>query len=120
MEAEIDLFQIEKRIRGRVKKQMEKSQREYYLNEQIKAIQKELGDLDEAPGEAEDLARKIEEAGMPAETFHPGAGFEQHTGPKLLSLFLSFFPHVKAPVDFGPLAHPRLPLDHADPTAEIA
>ncbi len=68
MEAEIDLFQIEKRIRGRVKKQMEKSQREYYLNEQIKAIQKELGDLDEAPGEAEDLARKIEEAGMPAET----------------------------------------------------
>ena len=62
----------------------------------------------------------ISAAGMPAETFHPGAGFEQHTGPKLLSLFLSFFPHVKAPVDFGPLAHPRLPLDHADPTAEIA
>src|SRR5690606_31216041 len=45
MEAEIDLFQVEKRIRGRVKKQMEKSQREYYLNEQMKAIQKELGDL---------------------------------------------------------------------------
>ena len=47
MESEIDLFQIEQRIRGRVKKQMEKSQREYYLNEQMKAIQKELGDMDE-------------------------------------------------------------------------
>ncbi len=67
MEAEVDLFQIEKRIRGRVKKQMEKSQREYYLNEQMKAIQKELGDLDGAPNEFEDLARRIEEAGMPAE-----------------------------------------------------
>ena len=47
LDAEIDLFQVEKRIRGRVKKQMEKSQREYYLNEQMKAIQKELGDLDD-------------------------------------------------------------------------
>ncbi len=63
--AEIDLQQIEKRIRGRVKTQMEKSQREYYLNEQMKAIQKELGDLDEAPNELEDLARKIASAGMP-------------------------------------------------------
>ena len=51
MEAEIDLFQIEQRIRGRVKKQMEKSQREYYLNEQMKAIQKELGDIDEGVSE---------------------------------------------------------------------
>jgi ATP-dependent Lon protease len=67
MEAEIDLFQMEKRIRGRVKKQMEKSQREYYLNEQMKAIQKELGDLDEAPNEVEDLERKIEESGMTKE-----------------------------------------------------
>ena len=49
MDAEIDQFQVEKRIRGRVKKQMEKSQREYYLNEQMKAIQKELGDLDDVP-----------------------------------------------------------------------
>jgi ATP-dependent Lon protease len=57
MDAELDLYQIEKRIRGRVKKQMEKSQREYYLNEQMKAIQKELGDLDEAPNEIEDLQR---------------------------------------------------------------
>ena len=52
MDAEIDLFQVEKRIRGRVKKQMEKSQREYYLNEQMKAIQKELGEMDDAPNEA--------------------------------------------------------------------
>ena len=49
MEGEIDLLQVEKKIRSRVKKQMEKSQREYYLNEQMKAIQKELGELDEAP-----------------------------------------------------------------------
>jgi ATP-dependent Lon protease len=67
MDAEIDLYQIEKRIRGRVKKQMEKSQREYYLNEQIKAIQKELGDLDDAPNELEELQRRIEESGMPKE-----------------------------------------------------
>lgn len=67
IEAEIDLFQVEKRIRGRVKKQMEKSQREYYLNEQMKAIQKEMGELDDAPNEAEELKQKIEDAGMPAE-----------------------------------------------------
>jgi len=65
VEGEIDVQQIEKRIRGRVKSQMEKSQREYYLNEQMKAIQKELGDLDETPTEAEELARKIGNAGMP-------------------------------------------------------
>lgn len=67
MESEIDLLQVEKRIRGRVKKQMEKSQREYYLNEQMKAIQKELGDLDDAPDEFETLKQKIEESKMPAE-----------------------------------------------------
>ncbi len=67
MEAEIDLFQVEKRIRGRVKKQMEKSQREYYLNEQMKAIQKELGDLDEAPNEMDELQTRIDDAGMPEE-----------------------------------------------------
>jgi len=65
IEAEIDIFQVEKRIRGRVKKQMEKSQREYYLNEQIKAIQKEMGELDDVPNEGEELTNKIEEAGMP-------------------------------------------------------
>jgi ATP-dependent Lon protease len=64
IEGEIDVLQIEKRIRGRVKQQMEKSQREYYLNEQMKAIQKELGELDETPNEAEELAQKIEKAGM--------------------------------------------------------
>ncbi len=67
MEAEIDLFQVEKRIRGRVKKQMEKSQREYYLNEQMKAIQKELGEMDEAPNELDDLQTRIAEAKMPKE-----------------------------------------------------
>ncbi|WP_260081201.1 endopeptidase La [Candidatus Palibaumannia cicadellinicola] len=67
MESEIDLLQVEKRIRNRVKKQMEKSQREYYLNEQMKAIQKELGEMDDAPDEHEVLRRKIEAAKMPQE-----------------------------------------------------
>lgn len=67
MDAEIDLFQVEKRIRGRVKKQMEKSQREYYLNEQMKAIQKELGEMDDAPNEIDDLQKKITEARMSQE-----------------------------------------------------
>lgn len=67
MESEIDLFQVEKRIRGRVKKQMEKSQREYYLNEQMKAIQKELGEMGDEVNEAEALEAKIREAGMPKE-----------------------------------------------------
>lgn len=67
MESEIDLLQVEKKIRTRVKKQMEKSQREYYLNEQMKAIQKELGELDEAPDEFEALSKKIAEAKMPEE-----------------------------------------------------
>ncbi|TKR32901.1 endopeptidase La [Luteimonas gilva] len=65
VDGEIDVQQMEKRIRGRVKSQMEKSQREYYLNEQMKAIQKELGELDEAPNDLDELARKIAEAGMP-------------------------------------------------------
>lgn len=67
MESEIDILQVEKRIRGRVKKQMEKSQREYYLNEQMKAIQKELGEMDDAPDEFETLKKKIEESKMPQE-----------------------------------------------------
>ncbi len=67
MEGEIDLLQVEKRIRGRVKKQMEKSQREYYLNEQMKAIQKELGDLEETGNELEEFDKRIEAAGMPKE-----------------------------------------------------
>lgn len=65
MEAEIDLFQVEQRIRGRVKKQMEKSQREYYLNEQMKAIQKELGDTEEGVSELDQLETKINQIGMP-------------------------------------------------------
>ncbi|USD64474.1 endopeptidase La [Vibrio sp. SCSIO 43136] len=65
MESEIDLLQVEKRIRNRVKKQMEKSQREYYLNEQMKAIQKELGEMEDAPDEFETLKKKIEESKMP-------------------------------------------------------
>lgn len=67
MESELDMLQVEKRIRGRVKQQMEKSQREYYLNEQMKAIQKELGDLDDVPNEVEDLSERIESAGMSEE-----------------------------------------------------
>ncbi len=67
IEHEIDLLQVEKRIRGRVKKQMEKSQREYYLNEQMKAIQKEMGELENVPNEADELKKKIEDSGMPKE-----------------------------------------------------
>ena len=67
IEGEIDVLQIEKRIRGRVKQQMEKSQREYYLNEQMKAIQKELGEMEDAPNEIADLEQKIEKAGMSEE-----------------------------------------------------
>ena len=67
IDAEIDMLQIEKRIRGRVKQQMEKSQREYYLNEQMKAIQKELGEMEDAPNELTELEQKIEQAGMPRE-----------------------------------------------------
>jgi ATP-dependent Lon protease len=67
MESENDLLQMEKRIRGRVKRQMEKNQREYYLNEQMKAIQKELGELEEAPNEIEELQGRINKAGMTKE-----------------------------------------------------
>ncbi len=65
VDGEIDVQQMEKRIRGRVKSQMEKSQREYYLNEQMKAIQKELGEIDDAPNDLDEIARKIAESGMP-------------------------------------------------------
>ena len=65
VDGEIDVQQMEKRIRGRVKSQMEKSQREYYLNEQMKAIQKELGELDDAPNDLDEIARRIAAAGMP-------------------------------------------------------
>ncbi|MFI8480969.1 endopeptidase La [Pseudomonas sp. NPDC078700] len=64
LDAEVDLLQVEKRIRGRVKKQMERSQREYYLNEQMKAIQKELGDIDEGHNEIDELKKRIETSGM--------------------------------------------------------
>ncbi len=67
VDGEIDVLQMEKRIRGRVKTQMEKSQREYYLNEQMKAIQKELGDMDDVPNDMDDLAQRIEESGMSKE-----------------------------------------------------
>ncbi|WP_299258926.1 endopeptidase La [uncultured Kushneria sp.] len=67
IESEIDLLQVEKRIRSRVKEQMEKSQREYYLNEQMKAIQKEMGELENTPNEADQYEQKIAESGMSAE-----------------------------------------------------
>ena len=65
LDSEIDLLQVEKRIRGRVKKQMERSQREYYLNEQMKAIQKELGDIDDGHNEIDEFKKRIESAGLP-------------------------------------------------------
>ena len=65
IENELDILQVEKKIRGRVKNQMEKSQREYYLNEQMKAIQKELGDMDDVPNEIEEIEQKISKSGMP-------------------------------------------------------
>ena len=67
VDGEIEVLQLEKRIRGRVKTQMEKSQREYYLNEQMKAIQKELGDMDDAPNDMDDLTNRVEKAGMSKE-----------------------------------------------------
>ncbi|HMT94985.1 MAG TPA: endopeptidase La [Thiolinea sp.] len=73
IENELDLLQVEKKIRGRVKQQMERSQREYYLNEQIKAIQKELGDMDESPSEIEELSRRINKAGMTKEARNKAA-----------------------------------------------
>ena len=70
IENELDILQVEKKIRGRVKNQMEKSQREYYLNEQMKAIQKELGDMDDVPNEIEDIEKKIVKSGMPKEVMN--------------------------------------------------
>lgn len=67
IESEIDLLQVEKRIRTRVKEQMEKTQREYYLNEQMKAIQKEMGELDDVPNEVEKYEQAIASSGMPKE-----------------------------------------------------
>ena len=67
IDGEIDMLRIEKRIRGRVKQQMEKSQREYYLNEQMKAIQKELGEMEDSPNELAELEQKIKTAGMAKE-----------------------------------------------------
>ncbi len=72
MESEIDILEVEKRIRGRVKKQMEKSQREYYLNEQMKAIQKELNDIDDVPNELEEIEKKIRNTGLSAEAKKKG------------------------------------------------
>ena len=77
IEGEIDLLRIERRIRGRVKQQMEKSQREYYLNEQIKAIQKELGEIEDAPNELGELGKKVADAGMSKEAKEK-AGSELH------------------------------------------
>ena len=65
METEVDMLELERRVRGRVKQQMEKNQREYYLNEQMKAIQKELGEMEDVPNELEELGRKIQKSGMP-------------------------------------------------------
>ncbi len=73
LEAELDILQVEKRIRGRVKRQMEKSQREYYLNEQVKAIQKELGEGEEG-ADLEEMDKKIKTAGMSKEGLAKATG----------------------------------------------
>src|SRR4029079_8827112 len=67
LEAEVDKLQVDRRIQSRVKKQMEKAQKEYYLNEKMKAIQRELGRKDEKGNEIDDLKKKIEQARMPKE-----------------------------------------------------
>ncbi|GAA3914028.1 endopeptidase La [Litoribacillus peritrichatus] len=67
IDRELDVVQVDKKIRGRVKKQMEKSQREYYLNEQVKAIHKELGEMDEGSSELDELEKRIDSSGMPKE-----------------------------------------------------
>ena len=74
MESELDVLQVEKKIRGRVKQQMEKSQREYYLNEQMKAIQNELGETDEGVSEFDELAKKIDASGMPKDVKEKAEG----------------------------------------------
>src|SRR5690554_7537124 len=76
LDTEIDLLQVEKRIRGRVKKQMERSQREYYLNEQMKAIQKEMGASEDGSSELDELQKRIESAGMSKEALERS---EEHT-----------------------------------------
>jgi len=74
MEGENDILQMEKRSARGVKRQMEKNQREYYLNEQMKAIQKELGELDEAPNELEEMREADQEGGMPKEVRKKSVG----------------------------------------------
>src|SRR5262245_40818186 len=83
IEGEMDVLQIEKRIRGRVKQQMEKSQREYYLNEQMKAIQKELGEMEDSPNELAELEQKIAKAGMSKEARDKATA--ELNKPKLMS-----------------------------------
>src|SRR3546814_17796787 len=97
LENEIDVLQIEKKIRTRVKQQMEKNQREYYLNEQMKAIQKELGESADGPNEQEELASQVEKAGMHKEAKAkavaeqnkleslPPTSAERHDGPNQIT-----------------------------------
>ena len=74
MEAEIGVLQVEKRIRNRVKRQMEKTQREYYLNEQLKAIQKELGEGEDGKDEIAELEAKIKKTKLSQGSARKGAG----------------------------------------------
>ena len=80
LEAELDILQVEKRIRGRVKRQMEKSQREYYLNEQVKAIQKELGEGEDG-ADLDEMEKKIKAAHMPKEARRQGEGGAEEAAP---------------------------------------
>ncbi len=100
MESEIDILQVERRIRSRVKKQMEKSQREYYLNEQMKAIQRELGELDDAPDEFETINRKIEAAQMPDEAKTKASA--ELAKPKMMSPMSEEATVVRSYIDWLP------------------
>jgi len=98
IESEMDAFKVDKKIRGRVKKQMEKSQREYYLNEQMKAIQKELGELDEGTNEFEDLESKIQASGMPEEALKKSTAEMQKL--KMMSPMLAEASVVRSYIDW--------------------
>ena len=122
LDGEIDLLQVEKRIRGRVKKQMERSQREYYLNEQMKAIQKEMGGLDDNGGEFDDLKKKIDDAGMPEEA--KGKAMAELNKLKMMSPMSAEATVVRSYIDWlsnvpwKKASKVRNDLDHAEQVLE--
>jgi ATP-dependent Lon protease len=122
LEHEVDILQVEKRIRGRVKRQMEKSQREYYLNEQVKAIQKELGEPEEGGSEADGYAEKVAKAELPEEARKEAqrelkrlAGMSPHAPEaSMIKTYLDWLvdlPWTKTSVDQTDIGHARAVLD---------